>query len=75
MKCPICHQEMEQGFLQGNKRVAWVKKKHKLSLLPKEGEVLLANKTMQEFIFSAWICKTCKKVVIDYSNQEYQERS
>ena len=37
MKCPICNNEMEEGFLQGMQRIAWVKGKHKLSLRPKKG--------------------------------------
>lgn len=73
MKCPYCDKEMEQGFLQGMKRVAWVKKQHKVSLLPKEGEILLENNTFKDFIFSAQICKGCKKIVVDYSDKETQE--
>ena len=73
MKCPICEKEMEQGFLQGNQRVAWVKKRHNFSLLPKQGEILLENNNFRAFIFSAWICKSCKKVIIDYSNKEFIE--
>lgn len=73
MKCPICEKEMEQGFLQGNQRVAWVKKRHKFSLLPKQGEILLENNSFCNYIFSAWVCKSCKKVIIDYSNKEFIE--
>ncbi|WP_313758383.1 PF20097 family protein [Tissierella sp.] len=73
MNCPICNNEMEQGFLQGIKRVAWVKKHHKISLLPKQGEILLENNVVKDFIFLAWICKKCKKVVVDYSDKETQE--
>jgi len=43
MDCPKCNNEMEQGYLQGMRRVAWVKNKHKVSLLPKQGEVLLGK--------------------------------
>lgn len=73
MKCPYCDNEMEQGLLQGMRRVAWVKKQHKLSLLPKQGEILLENNTFNDFIFSAQICKSCKKIVVDYSDKEIQE--
>jgi hypothetical protein len=73
MKCPICHSEMEQGFLQGMRRVAWVKKRHRISLFPKEGEILLENNVFNDFIFSAWICKGCKKIVVDYADKEVQE--
>ncbi|NMA84008.1 MAG: hypothetical protein GX962_09120 [Epulopiscium sp.] len=73
MKCPFCNNEMEQGFLQGMRRVAWVKNQHKVSLLPKQGEILLENNTFRDFVFSAWICKKCKKIVVDYSDKEVQE--
>lgn len=72
MKCPYCDNEMEQGFLQGHQRAAWVKKQHKISLLPKQGEMLLAN-SIRSFIFPAQICKSCKKIVVDYSDSEIQE--
>jgi len=64
---------MEKGFLQGHQRVAWVKKKHKFSLLPKSGEVLLANHTFDDFFFEAYICKACKKIVVDFSGADFQE--
>lgn len=67
MRCPYCNQEMEKGFLQGMKRVAWVKKPHRLSLLPKPGEVLLENNVFKDFILPSWICKKCKMILVDYS--------
>lgn len=69
MKCPVCGREMEQGFLQGNQRIAWVKRKHSVSVLPREGEVLLENKALGSFLFPAWICKECQKVILDYAGQ------
>ncbi|HCX05118.1 MAG TPA: hypothetical protein DHM42_11630 [Clostridiales bacterium] len=73
MDCPKCNNEMEQGYLQGMRRVAWVKNKHKVSLLPKQGEVLLENNNVKDFLLKAWICKNCKKIIIDYSNKEIRE--
>lgn len=64
---------MEQGLLQGMRRVAWVKNRHKISLSPKQGEILLENNTFSDFIFSAEICKNCKKIILDYSDKEIQE--
>lgn len=55
------------------KRVAWVKHHHKISLNPKQGEILLENNTVKDFIFSSWICKDCKKIVVDYSDKEIKE--
>lgn len=73
MRCPYCNNEMEQRLLQGMRRVAWVKRQHKVSLLPKHGEILLENNTFRDFLLQAKICKSCKKIVVDYSNKEIQE--
>lgn len=73
MKCPCCDNEMEAGFLQGMQRIAWVKKPYKISLLPKQGEVMLENNTVKSVIFPASICKSCKQIVLDYSKSDYQE--
>ena len=73
MKCPICGNEMEKGYLQAGQRMSWVKKKHKVSLLPKEGEISLGNNVLGGLVFEAYICKDCKKVLLDYSESNYEE--
>ena len=73
MKCPRCQGEMEEGFLQGRQRVGWVKKMHKLSLLPKRGEVLLENNAVRDFLLSARICKGCKLILVDYADKDAKE--
>jgi len=74
MNCPICNQRMEQGFFQtGGPRSAWTKKIHKVSLRPKAGEILFENNMIKQVNYSAYICKPCKKVVIDYSDKGIQE--
>lgn len=74
MNCPVCGNEMAQGFLQGGQRIAWVKTPHKVSLLPKSGEVLLGNNLMEDLSFPAGLCKNCKKILLDYSGADYQEK-
>ncbi len=73
MRCPYCNEEMQQGYLQTGQRIAWTKKIHKISLLPKDGEVLFANNTIRGTSFQAYICKGCKKVLFDYSDKEVTE--
>ncbi len=73
MRCPVCNNEMEQGYLQGMKRVAWVKKQHRVSLHPKQGEILLENNSIKDFVFTSWICKECRKILVDYSDKEIKE--
>ncbi|WP_350445964.1 PF20097 family protein [Anaeromonas gelatinilytica] len=53
---PYCDNDMEQGLLQGMRRVAWVKNQHKISLLPKQGEIMIENNTVtQPFIMKVII--------------------
>ena len=74
MQCPVCGKEMEQGFLQSGQRMVWVKTPHKVSLLPKSGEVLLGNNVLGGLSFEAYICKSCKKIILDYSKFDYEEK-
>lgn len=70
MICPCCNVEMEKGYLQAGQIMLWAKKKHKVSLLPKEGEVLIAKDYFFGVALDAYICKGCKKVVADYASTE-----
>lgn len=73
MKCPCCDQEMESGYLQTGTRIAWTKKIHKVSLRPRKGEIMLENNVFKGVNFQAYICKQCKKVLLDYSDKDYEE--
>lgn len=73
MKCQYCDADMENGFLQCMKRIAWVKAPHKASILPKQGEVLLENNTVKDCLLVAYICKFCKKIVVDYSDKDIKQ--
>lgn len=42
----------------------WAKKKHKISLLPREGEVLVAKDYLFGVAPEAYICKECEKFVL-----------
>lgn len=68
-KCPFCGAELEKGYVQALHRMAWVKSPHKLSLLPKEGEILLGNHMFKDVILDACICKNCQKIIVDYSKK------
>ena len=68
MKCPYCGGEMEAGILEGERYLLWAKKPHKISYRPKEGEVLLGEKTINAVAVEAFICKQCRKITVDYSD-------
>jgi hypothetical protein len=74
MKCPKCGGEMENGYLQSMRRAAWVKTPHKVSLLPKQGEILLENNAVKDVVFIADICKFCKIILVDYSDKDIEEK-
>ena len=73
MECPCCHQTMEPGYLQTGPRCAWTQRIHKISLLPGPGELMLENHAVSGSHFNAYICKLCKKIVVDYSDKDVQE--
>lgn len=66
MKCPNCNNEMEKGVLQSGQIILWAKKKHHLSLNAKEGDVELGKNYMGGCSLPAYICRSCKKVIVDY---------
>ena len=66
MRCPFCGDLMEKGFIQSGNLMVWVKKKHHISLLPREGEVILDRNYWSGSTIPANICKQCKKVIAEY---------
>lgn len=72
MKCPICGNKMEPGFIQSGYAMLWAEKPHKVRLYPcNENEVALIRDPnpfrIQTPAIPAKICKKCKKVLLDYS--------
>lgn len=68
MQCPYCNGEVEIGILEGGRYLLWAKQLHKVSYYPKAGEVLLGEKAVSSVIIDSYICKQCKKIIIDYTN-------
>ena len=69
MRCPFCGNDMEKGLLQSGNMIVWVKKKHYLSLLPRDGEVVLDRNYLTGASVPSWICKECKKVISEYTEE------
>ena len=67
--CPECGKVMEKGFLQGGRVLAFTKKRHRLSLLPGENEFLLSNHAVRGFLFPAYLCRDCKKILLAYEKE------
>ena len=72
MNCPKCGKMMEEGLVQANGPVVWVKRKHLISLKPKKGEVMLGRRIMGGCAIPASICKDCKQVLVEYAYTEVE---
>ena len=68
MQCPYCNGQMETGILEGQRYLLWSKQPHKVSYHPKADEVLLGEKAVSSARVDSYICKQCKKIIIDYAN-------
>lgn len=70
MECPYCRKELEQGMIQSPHELSWKKKSsfvgragfHKDSIILSELSMLKGSKV------TAYLCRSCEKIVIDYSN-------
>ena len=67
MKCPLCRNDMESGFIQAGRVVLWMQKPRKV-LFPRKNEELIVYEENPFVIPSipAEICKECKKIWLDY---------
>ena len=58
---------MEQGFLQSGNMMIWSQRQHKVSLLPGEGDILLAKNPFKGASIAAHICRKCQRMVVEYT--------
>ncbi len=74
MKCPYCDSEMEQGYIQSPYEINW-KKGNKRAFFGNagfhEGSVVLSELSLLGgSAVTAFLCRDCKKVIIDYSDEK-----
>ena len=74
MTCPYCNNEMEQGIIQSPHELSW-KRGTKRPVLGRaefhEGSVVLSELSfMKGSAVVAFLCRECKKVIIDYSDEK-----
>ena len=74
MKCPYCNNEMEEGYIQSPHEISWKKgtKRHVFGRAQfHEGSVVLSELSyMKGSAVKAFLCRTCMKVIIDYSEEK-----
>lgn len=72
MKCPYCDNEMEKGLIQSPQEIAWLKGENKHALARArfhDGSVVLSGFSFTKgSAVVSYLCRECKKVVIDYSD-------
>ena len=80
MKCPYCKNVMDLGFIQSPQEISW-KKGDKRPLMGRaqfhEGSVILSELSfLKGSAVTAFLCRECKKVIIDYSddNSDFNQR-
>ena len=74
MKCPYCNEEMEKGLIQSAQEISWLKGEKKHLFLTSdfhEGSVVLSKKSfIKGSAVTAFLCRDCRKVIIDFSDEE-----
>ena len=73
MKCPYCGREMEKGLIESRHEINW-KKRERRSFFGNadfyKGSVVLSELSfIKGSAVVAWLCRECKKVVIDYADE------
>lgn len=73
MECPYCNKEMEKGLIQSPHEISWFKgeKKHLFgrAMFHKDSVVLSELSFIKGSAVIAYLCRDCKKVIIDFSDQ------
>ncbi|WP_394926417.1 PF20097 family protein [uncultured Robinsoniella sp.] len=73
MKCPYCNQEMENGYITSDAMaIAWRKEKFESAIVGRGDGVQLRRNFIgvAATIPNSYCCKTCQKIIIDYSEIE-----
>lgn len=79
MDCPYCGNAMELGCIQNRDGVYWTKTRRAISTIvpPRGREAVSLNSGRVGYISGgsaeAWLCRACKKVVVDYAPKERDE--
>ena len=66
MKCPWCNSEMEDGCLQSYRNNIVYRKEYQTFFSNDEHDIVLNKNGFGSPRVKAYICKQCKKIVIEY---------
>ena len=80
MRCPYCDSEMELGLVQSPHEIAWLKgdTKHAFAIAAAHKDaIVLSPLNIKNLITGcavrAFLCRSCKKVIIDYSDNRVDQ--
>lgn len=67
LRCPYCNDELEKGYLITNgRRLIFSDQKWKLFYTVEDNEILLDAHKLAAY-HTAYICRNCKKIIIEYN--------
>lgn len=73
MICPYCKKEMEKGLIQSGEELSWSKGEKRHFFLNagfyKDSIVLSKRSFSKGSAVTAFVCRDCQKVLIDYSDE------
>ncbi len=71
MNCPYCGVKMESGFVQSNREFYWTDKLRPFfSADMWAGSLgLSTSRAFKGWSAEAWLCRGCRKVIIDYGEK------
>lgn len=71
MKCPYCSNEMEKGIIQSPQEIAWNSKKRIFanSDFNDDSVVLSRLSMLKGSAVITYLCRDCKKIIIDYEEE------
>ncbi len=73
MKCPYCGKDTEKGLLQSPYEISWFKgdRRHLFGRSEfHDGSVVLSELSLiKGSAVTAYLCRDCRKVIIDYSDE------
>ena len=67
MKCPCCGKAMTSGVVQSARKIIYTTEPKDVFLLATGEDVVLSSHNFTGPTCLAFICKECRKVMIDYS--------
>ncbi|MBQ8623284.1 MAG: hypothetical protein IJ424_02765 [Oscillospiraceae bacterium] len=70
MKCPFCGKKTVEGYVQGARKIFFTEDIHNFFLAPDFDDLLLSKNNWTKPNCKAYHCPDCKKVIVDYSENE-----